>query len=79
MGSNKVLKVTRLRAEVSGDLDRSAAEALHLEILRLAKRYGFGIESSRITRVPVGTDDRVGHPNLPAAEVKRKALRSRRS
>lgn len=79
MGSNKVSNVTRLRAEVGADLDRSAAEALHLEILRLANRYGLAIESSRISRVPVGADDPVAHPNLRPAELKRKTLRSRRS
>lgn len=36
------------RIELTGDLDRHAAEALQLEIRRLAKRYGIEIEEFRI-------------------------------
>jgi len=36
------------RIELAGDLDRHAAEALQLEIRRLAKRYGIDIEEFRI-------------------------------
>jgi hypothetical protein len=36
------------RIELTGDLDRHAAEALQLEIRRLAKRYGIEIEECRI-------------------------------
>lgn len=36
--------------KIAGDLDRHAAEALQLEIRRLAKRYGFEIEEFRIEK-----------------------------
>ncbi|MBI3028003.1 MAG: hypothetical protein HYY64_00610 [Candidatus Rokubacteria bacterium] len=36
------------RVDLTGDLDRHAAEVLQLEIRRLAKRYGIEIEELRI-------------------------------
>ncbi len=36
--------------EISGDLDRHAAEALRLEIRRMARRYGIDIKEIRIER-----------------------------
>ncbi|MBI4610124.1 MAG: hypothetical protein HY726_14080 [Candidatus Rokubacteria bacterium] len=36
------------RLEISGDLDRHAAEAIRLEIRRLAKRYGVDIHALRV-------------------------------
>lgn len=36
---------------ITGDLDRHAAEALYLELRRLAKRYGFDIKEFRIEKV----------------------------
>ena len=39
------------RIEISGDLDRHAAEALQLEVRRLAKRYGVDIKEIRIAEV----------------------------
>ena len=38
------------RIEISGDLDRQAVEALHLELRRLARRYGIEIAEVRIRR-----------------------------
>ncbi len=38
------------RVEISGDLDRHAAEALRLEIRRMARRYGIDIKEIRIER-----------------------------
>lgn len=37
--------------EVAGDLDRAAAEALELELRRLARRYGIEIEEVSIEPV----------------------------
>lgn len=37
--------------EISGDLDRHAAEALQLEIRRVAKRYGVDIKDIRIEKL----------------------------
>jgi hypothetical protein len=34
--------------EVSGELDRQTAEALRLEILRLAQRYGVDVSEFRV-------------------------------
>ena len=39
------------RIEISGNLDRHAAEALQLEICRLSKRYGLEIQETRIEKV----------------------------
>lgn len=36
------------RIELAGDLDRHAAEALQLEVRRLAKRHGIDIEEVRM-------------------------------
>lgn len=36
------------RVEISGRMDRHAAEALRLELRRLAKRHGVDIEEVRI-------------------------------
>ena len=41
-------RVTRL--EISGRMDRHAAEALQLEARRLAKRYGIDIRGIRLER-----------------------------
>jgi hypothetical protein len=38
------------RFEVHGRMDRHAAEALQLEIRRLAKRYGIEVKQIRIER-----------------------------
>ena len=40
-----------LEVEIPGDLDAHAAEALRLELRRLAKRYGAEIEESRVAEV----------------------------
>jgi hypothetical protein len=40
-----------MRFEVRGDLDRRAAEALRLELVWLARRYGVEIEDVRIRPV----------------------------
>jgi len=40
-----------LQIEIPGDLDAHAAEALRLEIRRLAKRYDAEIEEFRITEM----------------------------
>jgi hypothetical protein len=37
-----------LRVEVSGQLDRRAAEALQLEARRLARRYGLEVDAIRV-------------------------------
>lgn len=47
-------QVTRL--EITGSLDRHAAEALQLEVRRLARRYGVEVRSVRIEREEI--DDR---------------------
>lgn len=39
------------RIEITGDLNRHAAEALYLEIRRLARRYGVDIKEFRIEKV----------------------------
>ena len=36
--------------EMSGDLDRQTAEVLHLEIRRLAKRYGLEVKALMVDR-----------------------------
>ena len=38
------------RVEISGRMDRHAAEALQLELRRLAKRHGVDIKEVRIER-----------------------------
>ena len=38
------------RVEISGRMDRHAAEALQLELRRLAKRHGLDIKEVRIDR-----------------------------
>jgi hypothetical protein len=38
------------RVEISGRMDRHAAEALQLELRRLAKRHGVNIKDVRIDR-----------------------------
>ncbi len=40
-----------LEIEITGDLDAHAAEALWLELRRLAKRYGAAIEEFRVEEV----------------------------
>lgn len=45
------------RLEITGDLDRQALEALHLEIRRLAKRYGIDITRIQIEKVMEGMQD----------------------
>jgi hypothetical protein len=37
--------------ELSGDLDRQTAEIIHLEIRRLAKRYGLTVRGLVVERV----------------------------
>ena len=44
--------VTRL--EISGRMDRHAAEALQLEVRRLAKRYGIDIQGITLERPEEG-------------------------
>jgi len=39
------------RIEITGEMDRSAAEALQLEIRRLAKQYGLEIGEFRVEEV----------------------------
>ncbi len=39
------------RIEIRGDLDRHAAEALYLEIRRVARRYGLDIREFRVEKV----------------------------
>ena len=41
----------KLNVEISGNLDRASTEALHLEILQVARRHGLAVESSSISRV----------------------------
>jgi hypothetical protein len=41
----------RLRFEISGDLDRRDAEALRLELVWLARRYGVEIEDFEVRPV----------------------------
>jgi hypothetical protein len=41
------------RVEISGRMDRHAAEALQLEVRRLAKRHGVDIKDVRIDRPEV--------------------------
>lgn len=43
------------RFEITGDLDRQAAEALELELRRLAQRHGVEITELRIETVERGT------------------------
>jgi len=38
------------RVEISGRMDRHAAEALQLELRRLAKRHGIDVKDVRIDR-----------------------------
>ena len=40
--------------EISGQMDRHAAEALQLEVRRLAKRYGIEIQDIRVERPEEG-------------------------
>jgi type IV pilus biogenesis protein CpaD/CtpE len=40
--------------EVTGEMDRHAAEALRLEILRLAKGLGIELDEIRIEKTPPG-------------------------
>ena len=42
------------RLEISGRMDRHAAEALQLEVRRLAKRYGIDIQGIRLERPEEG-------------------------
>jgi hypothetical protein len=52
-GGGKRRKKTReatRRLEVTGTLDRRAAEALYLEMRRLARRYGVDVAEFRIER-----------------------------
>ena len=42
------------RLEISGMMDRHAAEALQLEARRLAKRYGIDIKGIRLERPEEG-------------------------
>jgi len=42
------------RLEISGRMDRHAAEALQLEARRLAKRYGIDIKGIRLERPEEG-------------------------
>ncbi len=53
MGSRLVKRAERraLEIEIPGDLDAHAAEALRLELRRLAKRYGAEIEEFRVAEV----------------------------
>ena len=39
------------RIEITGSLDRHSAEALQIEIRRLAKRHGIAIKTMRLARV----------------------------
>lgn len=49
MGSRPAKRAERaLEIEVPGDLDAHAAEALRLELRRLAKRYGAEIEEFHV-------------------------------
>ena len=48
MGAAQSKRVTRL--EISGMMDRHAAEALQMEARRLAKRYGIEIQVRGPTR-----------------------------
>jgi hypothetical protein len=43
--------------EVSGELDRTTAEALRLEIGRLAKRCGLDLEALRIEALRIETPE----------------------
>lgn len=53
MGSRPVKRAERraLEIEIPGDLDAHAAEALRLELRRLAKRYGAEIEECQVAEV----------------------------
>ena len=42
------------RLEISGKMDRHAAEALQLEARRLAKRYGIDMQGIRLERPEEG-------------------------
>jgi hypothetical protein len=46
-----------LRIEISGGLDRKAAEALRLEIRRLGQLHGVRITAVRIERAPADERD----------------------
>jgi len=46
------------RIEIVGELDPHAAEALQLELRRLAKRYGGAIDELSIETSTLGRDDR---------------------
>ena len=52
MEESSVERSTRL--EISGRMDRHAAEALQLEARRLAKRYGIDIKGIRLERPEEG-------------------------
>ena len=53
MASRAVKRAERraLEIEIPSDLDAHAAEALRLELRRLAKRYGAEIEESQVAEV----------------------------
>ena len=44
------------RIALSGNLDRQSAEALQLELRRLARRHGIAIKSARIERADQGQE-----------------------
>ena len=46
------------RVEIVGELDSHDAEALQLELRRLAKRYGTAIDELSIETSTLGRDDR---------------------
>jgi type IV pilus biogenesis protein CpaD/CtpE len=39
------------RIEISGELDRHAAEALQLELRRLARRHGIDVREARVEKL----------------------------
>ncbi|HMH49910.1 MAG TPA: hypothetical protein VK548_06735 [Candidatus Acidoferrum sp.] len=48
------------RIALSGNLDRQSAEALRLELQRLARRHGITVKSTRVEHVDHGQEVRTG-------------------
>ena len=48
------------RIALSGNLDRQSAEALRLELQRLARRHGITIKSTRVENADHGQEARAG-------------------
>jgi hypothetical protein len=55
----------RARVRIEGDLDRKGAEALALEIRRLARRHGLSVADVRIVTDPAAEPGGAAGPETP--------------